>query len=81
MHATRTFALLPAFTMNLGSLLADDIERDPINYSKATPNNIITQFQERISNGKAVIQAAQCLFDHSMFIFQNVDGGHVYSLM
>src|SRR5436189_194642 len=56
MHATRTIALLLAFTISFSSLLADDIEHDPIHYSKSTPNNIISQFQERLSSGKTTIR-------------------------
>ena len=52
----RTIAQLLFLLLSLGSLLADDLERDPINYSKATPNNIITQFQERLSSGKVPIR-------------------------
>jgi hypothetical protein len=55
MFAIRFFVFLLLSTLSLGSLLADDIEHDPINYSKATPNNIITQFQERLRSGKATI--------------------------
>lgn len=55
MHATRIFAVLMFVSLSRGALPADDIERDPINYSKATPNNIITQFQERISSRKTAI--------------------------
>jgi hypothetical protein len=32
--------------------VASDFERDPINYSKATPENAITRLQERIKSGK-----------------------------
>lgn len=56
MNATRIIALMLLYPLSLGSLLADDIERDPISYSKATPNNSITQCQERISNGKTRIR-------------------------
>lgn len=53
---TLIFVIQLFFSLSHCPLLADDIERDPINYSKATPNNIITQLQERISNGKASIR-------------------------
>jgi hypothetical protein len=53
MFGSRFLTVLLLYTLSLGSLLADDIEQDPINYSKATPNNIISQFQERLNSGKA----------------------------
>lgn len=31
---------------------AQDIERDPINYSRATPSNVVSRLQERIEQGK-----------------------------
>jgi len=44
--------------MGLASLVAanaaaQDIERDPIRYSTATPRNAISQLQERLANGTA----------------------------
>lgn len=56
MCANRFFTVLLLFSFGLGSLRADDIERDPINYSKATPDNIISQFQERLNSGKASLR-------------------------
>lgn len=35
---------------------AQDIERDPINYSAATPRNVVTQLQERLAAGKAKLE-------------------------
>lgn len=55
MHTARTLSLLLSCTISFCSLRADDIERDPINYSKATPNNIITQLQEQLGSGKTSI--------------------------
>ena len=51
----RPIALILFLLLSLGSLLADDLERDPINYSKAIPNNIISQFKERLGSGKSSI--------------------------
>lgn len=47
--------------MTLASLLtsraeAQDIERDPIRYSTATPRNAVTTFQERLASGKAKLE-------------------------
>ncbi|HQR05531.1 MAG TPA: hypothetical protein PLN21_01850 [Gemmatales bacterium] len=55
MFAIRFYAVLLLYILGLPSLRADDIEHDPINYSKATPNNIITQLQERLNGGKTSI--------------------------
>lgn len=38
------------------ALGAEEIERDPINYSKATPRNVITQLQERLADGSARVE-------------------------
>ncbi|MBL8822932.1 MAG: hypothetical protein JNJ77_10125 [Planctomycetia bacterium] len=35
------------------TLFASDIEREPINYSKATPDNLISRLQEKLEAGKA----------------------------
>lgn len=56
MHAMRHLAVLLLCTISFQSLLADDIERDPINYSKATPQNDISQLQERLDNGSTTIR-------------------------
>src|SRR4051812_33062743 len=33
-----------------------DIERDPINYSSATPRNVVAQLQERLTAGTATLE-------------------------
>jgi hypothetical protein len=38
-----------------GSAHAQDIERDPINYSAATPRNAVSRLQERLSAGEAAL--------------------------
>ncbi|MHB1556895.1 MAG: hypothetical protein ACYC61_05365 [Isosphaeraceae bacterium] len=50
-----------ALLMGLVSLLtaraaAQDIERDPIRYSTATPRNVVTRLQERLDSGKAKLE-------------------------
>lgn len=52
----RYIAILLFCSQGLGSLVADDIERDPINYSKATPVNKITQVQAHLNSGKVIIR-------------------------
>ncbi len=56
MDAARTFILVLLAALILGSVQADDIERAPVHYSKAAPNNIITRLQERLGNGKSTIR-------------------------
>ncbi|MBD3676724.1 MAG: hypothetical protein HUJ26_24710 [Planctomycetaceae bacterium] len=40
------------FLMSLATLDADDFERAPIHYSKATPNNAVTELQNRLTAGE-----------------------------
>jgi hypothetical protein len=35
--------------------LADEYERAPINYSESSPNNLVSQLQERLNGGKSVL--------------------------
>lgn len=35
---------------------ADDFERDPINYSQATPDNVVSQLQQRLEAGQASLK-------------------------
>src|SRR5690348_11883816 len=35
---------------------AQDIERDPIRYSAATPRNVVSQLQERVDQGAAKLE-------------------------
>src|SRR4051812_46722965 len=49
---------LGAFLIGLATFVSatasgQEIERDPINYSAATPRNAVTQLQERLATGKA----------------------------
>ena len=50
------------------TLLANDIEREPIEYSKSAPNNSITTLQARINAGTSQLE------------FQN-DDGYLRSLL
>ncbi len=43
-----TYAALPA--------VGQDIEREPINYSTATPRNAVTRLEERLAQGKAKLE-------------------------
>jgi hypothetical protein len=43
-------------TVGAAGAAAQDIERDPIRYSAATPRNVISRLQERLDNGTAKLE-------------------------
>ena len=45
--------LIGLATLAAASAAAQDIERDPIRYSAATPRNVVAQLQERLAKGTA----------------------------
>ncbi|MGP0065815.1 MAG: hypothetical protein ACLQGP_19710 [Isosphaeraceae bacterium] len=43
-------------TLAVATASGQDIERDPINYSAATPRNVVTRLQDRLNAGKAKLE-------------------------
>jgi hypothetical protein len=43
-------------TLATATVFGQEIERDPINYSAATPRNVVTQLQARLAAGKAKLE-------------------------
>jgi hypothetical protein len=43
----------------LAPLRADDLDREPINYKKAKPNNIVADLQRRLDDGKAKLKQTE----------------------
>src|SRR5262245_21521091 len=53
MSFPRLILVLATATLLALASAADDIERDPINYSHATPANVVTDLQQRLACGKS----------------------------
>ena len=53
--AVRFLSLALLFLPGIAALRADELEQDPINYSKATPENTISRLQTLLRNGKSTI--------------------------
>ena len=51
-----TSSLIGWASLVAASAAAQDIERDPIRYSAATPRNVVSELQERLAKGTAKLE-------------------------